>query len=75
MMFVISPLLAFALVMIQSVCLPQVSPAFAKAFVDQWKHRYAQRAMKSYSGHALVKVFGRWREINEAFQDEKTYKG
>ncbi|RFA10032.1 multidrug ABC transporter ATP-binding protein [Subtercola boreus] len=81
MMFVISPLLALiALVTIPLTLLitAVVAKRSQKLFVAQWKHTGTLNARieESYSGHALVKVFGRHREINEVFRqkNEELYK-
>ena len=41
-------------------------------FVDQWKHTGALNGIieESYSGHALVKVFGRQREVEATFAEK-----
>ncbi|MCU1667518.1 MAG: transporter ATP-binding protein, partial [Blastococcus sp.] len=75
LMFVISPLLALiALVTIPLTLFitTMVAKRSQKLFVAQWKHTGALNARieESYSGHALVKVFGRHREINEAFRQK-----
>ena len=81
MMFVISPLLALiALVTIPLtlVITTVVAKRSQKLFVAQWTHTGTLNARieESYSGHALVKVFGRHREINEVFRqkNEELYK-
>ncbi|RFA19385.1 ABC transporter ATP-binding protein [Subtercola boreus] len=81
MMFVISPLLALiALVTIPLtiVITAVVAKRSQKLFVAQWKHTGTLNARieESYSGHALVKVFGRHREINEVFRqkNEELYR-
>jgi ATP-binding cassette subfamily B multidrug efflux pump len=74
MMFLISPLLALiALVTIPVSML--VTKAVAKRsqghFVAQWKHtgRLNGHIEESFSGHELVKVFGRQREVEAAFAE------
>jgi ATP-binding cassette subfamily B multidrug efflux pump len=71
-MFVISPLLAvIALVTIPLSIL--VTKAIARRsqgqFIAQWKHtgRLNGHIEESFTGHELVKVFGRQREVEEAF--------
>jgi ATP-binding cassette, subfamily B, multidrug efflux pump len=71
-MFVISPLLAvIALVTIPASML--VTKAIAKRsqkqFIAQWKHTGGLNAQieEAFTGHALVKVFGRQAEIEESF--------
>ncbi|MEA9984496.1 MULTISPECIES: ABC transporter ATP-binding protein [Subtercola] len=81
MMFVISPLLALiALVTIPLTLFvtTMVAKRSQKLFVAQWKHTGTLNARieESYSGHALVKVFGRHREITEVFRqkNDELYK-
>ncbi|GGF19910.1 ABC transporter ATP-binding protein [Subtercola lobariae] len=75
MMFIISPLLALiALVTIPLtlVITTVVARRSQKLFVAQWTHTGTLNAQieESYTGHALVKVFGRHREINEVFRQK-----
>lgn len=72
MMFLISPLLA----VIALVTIPLsvfVTKAIAKRsqgqFVAQWRHtgKLNGHIEESFSGHELVKVFGRQREVEQAF--------
>ncbi|CAN5293052.1 ABC transporter ATP-binding protein [soil metagenome] len=81
MMFVISPLLALiALVTIplSLIITTVVTKRSQKLFVAQWTYTGTLNAHieEGYSGHALVKVFGRHREINEVFRqkNEELYK-
>ncbi|MGI5215461.1 ABC transporter ATP-binding protein [Plantactinospora sp. CA-290183] len=72
MMFVISPLLALiALVAIPlSVAVTkQVAKRSQKQFIAQWTHTGALNGQieEAFSGHELVKVFGRQREVEAAF--------
>ncbi|MGN6197615.1 ABC transporter ATP-binding protein [Humibacter sp.] len=74
-MFVISPLLAvIALVSIPLTLLVTmvIAKRSQKMFVAQWRNTGALNAQieETYSGHAIVKVFGRQREVNKRF-DEK----
>ena len=73
MMFLISPLLA----VIALVTVPlsvAVTKAIAKRsqgqFVAQWKHtgKLNGHIEESFTGHELVKVFGRQREVEQAFE-------
>jgi ATP-binding cassette subfamily B multidrug efflux pump len=75
MMFLISPLLA----LIALVAIPLsliVTRVIAKRsqprFVAQWRHTGTLNGQieESYTGHTLVKVFGRQREIEGAFAAE-----
>jgi ATP-binding cassette subfamily B protein len=74
MMFVISPLLA----LIALVTIPLsvfVTKAIAKRsqgqFVAQWRHtgKLNGHIEESFSGHELVKVFGRQHEVEDAFAE------
>ncbi|MEV8266566.1 ABC transporter ATP-binding protein [Microbacterium sp. NPDC076911] len=75
MMFIISPLLAvIALVTIPLTILITVLVArrSQKLFVAQWKSTGAlnARVEETYSGHAIVKVFGHQQEAEAAFREE-----
>ncbi|WP_144016052.1 ABC transporter ATP-binding protein [Demequina sp. NBRC 110052] len=81
MMVVISPWLA--LVAIVSIPLTltivmQVAKRSQPKFVEQWKHTGALNGQieEGYTGHALVKVFGRQRETQEEFarKNEELYE-
>lgn len=74
MMFVISPLLALiALVTIplSMVVTGQVAKRSQKLFVAQWAGTGALNAHieEAFTGHELVKVFGRQPEVEKVFQD------
>ncbi|MQA82883.1 MAG: ATP-binding cassette domain-containing protein [Streptosporangiales bacterium] len=75
MMVVISPILALiALVAVPlSVLLTaQIAKRSQKKFVAQWRHTGELNGQieEAYTGHALVKVFGRQREIEETFRQK-----
>jgi ATP-binding cassette subfamily B protein len=75
MMFVISPILAFvALVTIPLtlVVTSVIAKRSQKLFVAQWTHTGALNGQveEAYSGHALVKVFGRHREVEQRFREK-----
>lgn len=75
MMFVISPLLAvIALVTIPLTLAitAVIARRSQKLFVAQWAETGALNAQieEAYSGHALVKVFGRHREVEQRFRDK-----
>jgi ATP-binding cassette subfamily B protein len=81
MMFVISPLLA----LIALVAIPLtlgitivIAKRSQKLFMAQWKHTGELNAQieEGYSGHALVKVFGRHREVEARFgeKNEELFK-
>ncbi|SNS49020.1 ATP-binding cassette, subfamily B [Streptosporangium subroseum] len=74
MMFVISPLLA----LIALVTIPlsvfatgQIAKRSQKLFVAQWSHTGALNAHieEAFTGHELVKVFGRLPEVEEVFRE------
>ena len=81
MMFVTSWLLAFvALVTIPLTFLitALIAKRSQKLFVAQWAHTGALNAQieETFTGHALVKVFGRQREVESAFtaKNEQLYE-
>ncbi|MEO6877178.1 MAG: ABC transporter transmembrane domain-containing protein, partial [Gemmatimonadaceae bacterium] len=81
MMFVMSPVLALiALVTIplSVVITTRVAKRSQKLFVKQWKFTGELNAdiEENFTGHSLVKVFGRQREVGKVFDDknEELYK-
>jgi ATP-binding cassette subfamily B multidrug efflux pump len=75
LMFVVSPLLAvIALITIPLtlVITTVIAKRSQKYFVAQWKHtgQLNGQIEEAFSGHALVKVFGRHREIEETFRQK-----
>ncbi len=77
MMFIISPVLA----LIALVTIPLtlgitavIARRSQKLFVAQWAHTGALNGQveEAYSGHALVKVFGRHREVEQRFTAKNT---
>ncbi|WP_029150362.1 ABC transporter ATP-binding protein [Microbacterium indicum] len=75
MMFSISWLLALvALVSLPliGIIMGVIGPRSQKAFQTQWRKvgRLNSRVEESFSGHALVKVFGREKSMSDAFQAE-----
>ncbi|MEW1636742.1 ABC transporter ATP-binding protein [Streptomyces sp. NPDC093801] len=81
MMFWISPLLALvalATVPVAMVVAAKIGKKSQPQFVAQWKSTGALNAHieEMYSGHALVKVFGRQKESAEVFaeQNEELYR-
>jgi ATP-binding cassette subfamily B multidrug efflux pump len=81
LMFVISPLLALiALVTIPLtlVITMVIAKRSQKLFVAQWTHTGSLNAQieEGYTGHALVKVFGRQKEIAATFRqkNDELYK-
>ncbi|WP_428967011.1 ABC transporter ATP-binding protein [Micromonospora fluostatini] len=72
MMFVISPLLAWvALVAVplSVVVTQQIAKRSQRQFIAQWTHTGELNAQieEAFTGHELVKVFGRQREVEAAF--------
>ncbi|HEX6969923.1 MAG TPA: ABC transporter ATP-binding protein [Micromonosporaceae bacterium] len=81
MMFVISPLLAVvALIAVPLSVLVtrQIAKRSQRQFIAQWTHTGALNAQieEAYTGHDLVKVFGRQREVEAAFtaKNEELFK-
>lgn len=81
MMFVVSPLLAvIALIAIplSFVLTAMVGKRSQKMFVAQWRHTGALNGQieEAFTGHSLVKVFGRQREVETAFnaKNDELYK-
>jgi ATP-binding cassette subfamily B multidrug efflux pump len=81
MMFLLSPLLALiALVTVPLTLLTTVLIAkrSQKLFVSQWKHTGELNGQieETFTGHALVKVFGRQREVEQTFaaKNDELYK-
>ncbi|HET7303755.1 MAG TPA: ABC transporter ATP-binding protein [Segeticoccus sp.] len=75
MMVWISPLLAviaLVAVPVSVVVTQQIAKRSQKLFIAQWTHTGALNAQveEAYTGHELVKVFGRQHEVQAAF-DEK----
>ncbi len=73
MMFSISPLLALialAVIPISVVLTGQIGKRSQKLFIAQWKHTGALNAHieESFTGHQLVKVFGRQKESEAEFR-------
>jgi ATP-binding cassette, subfamily B, multidrug efflux pump len=74
MMFVISPLLALiALVAVplSMVVTQQIAKRSQKQFIAQWTHTGTLNAHieEAFTGHSLVKVFGRQREVQATFDE------
>jgi ATP-binding cassette subfamily B protein len=72
MMFTISPVLALiALVTIpvSMVTLKQITKRSKRLFIDQWRHTGMLNAQveEAFTGHALVKVFGRQGDTEAVF--------
>ncbi|MEP7105202.1 MAG: ABC transporter ATP-binding protein [Chloroflexota bacterium] len=74
MMFWVSPLLALiALVTIplSAFITTQIARRSQKMFVAQWRHTGALNGHieEAFTGHELVKVFGRQREVEQVFRE------
>jgi ATP-binding cassette, subfamily B, multidrug efflux pump len=74
MMFLVSPLLALVALVsvpISVVVATQVAKRSQKQFVAQWKNTGALNAHieEAFTGHDLVTVFGRRREVEQVFQE------
>jgi ATP-binding cassette, subfamily B, multidrug efflux pump len=75
MMFTISPLLAvIALITIpvSLLTIRLIASRSKKRFVEQWTHTGTLNAQveEAFTGHALVKVFGRQRDVEARFSDK-----
>jgi ATP-binding cassette subfamily B protein len=73
MMFTISPLLALialAVIPVSVVITGRIGKRSQKLFIAQWKHTGALNAHieESFTGHHLVKVFGRQKESEAEFR-------
>lgn len=73
MLVVISPLLAviaFVTVPLSVVISAKIGKRAQKGFIAQWKHVGALNGQieEAFTGHALVKVFGRRRQVEERFR-------
>ncbi len=75
MMFTISPLLA----LVATVTIPlsiftmkRITKRSKQKFVDQWRHTGTLNAQveEAFTGHSLVKVFGRQRDIEGKFNEK-----
>src|SRR5690606_17378773 len=75
MMFVISPLLtliALVAVPLSIYVTKQIAKRSQRQFIAQWTHTGAVNAHieEAFTGHELVKVFGRRREVEAAFMEK-----
>jgi len=74
MMFVVSPLLAVIMLVtipLSVVIATQVAKRSQKQFVSQWANTGSLNGHieEVFTGHELVKVFGRQREVEEVFRE------
>jgi ATP-binding cassette subfamily B protein len=72
MMITIDPLLAVATLItvpLSIVTMKAITSRSKRRFVEQWKHTGALNAQveEVFTGHSLVKVFGRQRDVEERF--------
>jgi ATP-binding cassette subfamily B multidrug efflux pump len=81
MMFVISPILALVSLItipLTLVITAMIAKRSQKLFVAQWSHTGELNAHieETFTGHALVKVFGRQREVEQQFleKNEQLYQ-
>ncbi len=75
MMFIISPLLACIAVITVPLSIFTIKAITKRSqgrFVAQWRHTGALNAQieEAFTGHSLVKVFGRQREVEATFRDK-----
>ena len=75
MMFILSPtlaLIALVTIPLTLVTTAMIAKRSQKLFVAQWKHTGELNGQieETYTGHALVKVFGRQREVEERFRQK-----
>jgi ATP-binding cassette subfamily B protein len=73
MMFVISPLLAMIAVVtvpLSLLAMRQIAARSKKKFMAQWRHTGDLNALveETFTGHAVVKAFGRQREVEARFR-------
>ena len=75
MMLVVSPLLALIAVIaipLSLVVTTVIAKRSQKMFVAQWRHTGALNGQieEAFTGHSLVKVFGRQPEVEKTFEDK-----
>lgn len=75
MMVVLSPtlaLIALVTIPLTLVLTAMIAKRSQKLFVAQWKHTGELNGQieETYTGHALVKVFGRQQEVGERFREK-----
>jgi ATP-binding cassette, subfamily B, multidrug efflux pump len=75
MMFTISPLLALVALVTVPLSLftmRSITKRSKTRFVDQWRHTGSLNAQveEAFTGHALVKVFGRQHDVEQRFNDK-----
>jgi ATP-binding cassette subfamily B protein len=75
MMFTISPILAIIAALtvpISVFTMRMITKRSKQKFVDQWRHTGTLNAQveEAFTGHSLVKVFGRQRDVEARFNDK-----
>jgi ATP-binding cassette, subfamily B, multidrug efflux pump len=75
MMFTISPLLALVALItipVSLLTIKLIASRSKKRFVEQWTHTGTLNAQveEAFTGHALVKVFGRQRDVEAEFNEK-----
>lgn len=75
MMVVISPLLAIVALIavpVSIVLTTQIAKRSQKKFIAQWRHtgELNSQIEEAYTGHSLVKVFGRQRDVEATFGEK-----
>ncbi len=75
MMITISPLLALVAVVtipLSILTMRSITKRSKTKFVDQWRHTGTLNAQveEAFTGHSLVKVFGRQRDVEQKFTDK-----
>ena len=75
MMITISPLLAIVVLItipVSIFVIRAITKRSKTRFIDQWKHTGSLNAQveEAFTGHSLVKVFGRQRDVEQSFNDK-----
>ena len=75
MMLIISPLLAivvFVTIPVSILIIKAITKRSKTRFVDQWRHTGSLNAQveEAFTGHSLVKVFGRQQDVERQFNDK-----
>jgi ATP-binding cassette, subfamily B, multidrug efflux pump len=73
MMLIISPILALVAIVtipLSLLTVKQIAKRSRARFIDQWKHTGMLNAQveEAFTGHSIVKAFGRQREVEARFQ-------
>ena len=74
MMFVVSPLLALVAIIavpMSIVTMKEIAKRSRSRFIAQWQHTGALNGLveEAFTGHAIVKAFGRQHEVEERFRE------